>query len=97
MPTPKAVDAFMIQAATLAEKVAAFRHRKPSPIRLAGELNEKPTDGATLEELLERIKTQLRKLGPILDLEMVREPEGPRMAGGFRRKTVVEHDRRSGA
>ena len=34
------------------------------------------TDGATLDELLARIKTELTKLGPILDLEVVREPEG---------------------
>jgi hypothetical protein len=52
----KAVDAAMIQAAALAEKVAAFRHPKLSAVRLAGELNKSPTDGATLDELLERIK-----------------------------------------
>ena len=53
----KAVDAAMVQAAALAEKVAAFRHPKLSAVRLAGELNKSPTDGATLDELLERIKT----------------------------------------
>ena len=72
----KAVDAAMVQAAAMAEKVAAYRHPKLSAVRLAGELNKKPTDGATLDELLERIKTELTKLGPILDLEVVREPEG---------------------
>jgi hypothetical protein len=35
-------------------------------------------DGATLDELLERIKIQLTKLGPILDPEVVREPQGSR-------------------
>jgi hypothetical protein len=33
-------------------------------------------DGATLDQLLARIKAELTKLGPILDLEVVREPEG---------------------
>ena len=61
----KAVDAAMIQAAAMAEKVAAFRHPKLSAVRLAGELNKKPIEGATLDELLERIKEQLTKLGPI--------------------------------
>ena len=36
-----------------------------------GELNKKPTNGATLDELLVRIKTQLTKLGPILGLEVM--------------------------
>ena len=31
---------------------------------------------ATLDELLARIKTELTKLGPILDLEVVREQQG---------------------
>ena len=72
----KAVDAAMVQAAAMAEKVATYRHPKLSAVRLAGELNKKLTDGATLDELLARIKTELTKLGPILDLEVVREPEG---------------------
>jgi hypothetical protein len=70
----RAVDAAMIQAAAMAEKVATYRHPKMSAVRLAGELNNKPTDGASLDELLERIKAELTKLGPILDLEVVREP-----------------------
>ena len=94
----KAVDAAMVQAAAMAEKVATYRHPKLSTVRLAGELNKKPTDGATLDELLARIKTELTKLGPILDLEVVREPEGARTE---RRVTVgsqtIEHGRRSGA
>jgi hypothetical protein len=87
----KAVDAAMVQAAVLAEKVAAFRHPKLSAVRLPGELNKKPMDGATLNELLARIKTELTKLGPILDLEIVREPEGT--DGG----RAIEHGRRPGA
>ena len=79
------------QAAALAEKVAAFRHPKLSAVRLAGELNRKPMDGATLDELLGRIKTELTKLGPILDVEMVREPEGrePRAAWRWRIEAAV--------
>jgi hypothetical protein len=37
-----------------------------------------PADGATLDELLERIRGESSKLAPILDLEVVREPEGSR-------------------
>ena len=77
----KAVDAAMIQAAALAEKVAAFRHPRLSAVRLAGELDRKPMDGATLDELLARIKAELTKLGPILDLDVVREPQRSRTCG----------------
>ena len=92
----KAVDAAMVQAAALAEKVAAFRHPKLSAVRLAGELNKKPTEG-TLDELLGRIKEQLIKLGPIIDLEIVREPEGSRTEGGLiAGSRTIEHRRRSG-
>ena len=38
-------------------------------------------DGATLDELLERIKHQLTKLGPILELEVACEPQA-RTRGG---------------
>ena len=31
---------------------------------------------ASLDELLERIKAHLTKLGPILDLELIGEPQG---------------------
>jgi hypothetical protein len=74
----KAVDASMIQAASIARDVAAYRHAKLSAVRLAGEITHGPADGATLDELLERIKGELNKLGPILDIEVVREPEGSR-------------------
>jgi hypothetical protein len=79
----KAVDAAMIQASSIARDVAAYRHAKLSAIRLAGEIKHGPADDATLDELLERIKAELTKLGPVLDLEVVREPEGSRTEGGL--------------
>lgn len=72
----KAVDNALLQAAHAAEKVAAFKHAKLSSVRLAGDLNVRSTDGATLDQLLERIKTELGKLGPIIDMEVARDPEG---------------------
>jgi hypothetical protein len=51
----------MVQAAAMAEKVAVYRHTKLAAVRLAGEL-KRPTDGASLDELLERIKTELTNL-----------------------------------
>jgi hypothetical protein len=68
---------------SIARDVAAYRHAKLSAVRLAGEITHRPTDGATLDELVERIKGELTKLGPILDLEVVREPQGSRIEGGL--------------
>ena len=77
----KAVDAAMVQAASIARDVAAYVncHR----FQIAGELQHRPVHAATLDELLERIKGELSKLAPILDIELVREPEGPRTKGGL--------------
>jgi hypothetical protein len=47
-----------------------------SAVRLAGDINAKVTDKASLDGLLAKIKAELTKLGPILDLEIVREPQG---------------------
>jgi hypothetical protein len=73
----------MIQAATIARYVAAYSHPKLSAIRLAGEIKHGADDGETLDELLERIRGELVKLGPILDMEIVREPEGSGTEGGL--------------
>ena len=71
-----AVDSLMLKALASAEKVARYRHAQLSAVKIAGELKSGPADGATLDELLERIKHQLTKLGPILELEVAREPQG---------------------
>jgi hypothetical protein len=65
----KAVDAAMIQAAAMAKEVAPYRHQRLAALRLAGELKANPTEG-TLDELLERIKVELTKLGPIIELDV---------------------------
>ena len=77
---------------------SAFRHPKLAAVRLAGELNKKPIDSASLDELLQRLKTQLMKLAPIIDLEILREPEGARTERGVTvGSQTIEHGRRSGA
>ena len=94
----KAVDAAMLQAASVAEKVAAYRHAKLSAVRLAGDINATGRmDNATLDELIAKIKADLVTLGPILDLEVTREPDGVESRGRPDRPGMIEHDRRSGA
>ena len=76
-----AVDSLMLKALGAAEKVARYRHAQLSAVKIAGELKSGPADGATLDELLERIKHQLTKLGPILKWEVACEPQA-RTRGG---------------
>jgi hypothetical protein len=70
-----AVDSLMLKALAAAEKVARYRHAQLSAMKLAGDINARAAEDASLDELLERIKTELTKLAPILDLEVVREPQ----------------------
>jgi hypothetical protein len=73
----EAVDAAMLQAAAMAKELAPYRHQRLATLRLAGELKSNPTEG-TLDELLDRIEAELTKLGPIIELEVAREPQGSR-------------------
>jgi len=47
-----------------------------SAVRLAGDINAKVTDKASARWTVAKIKAELTKLGPILDLDIVREPQG---------------------
>ena len=60
-------DAYM-QAVRVAEKVARYRHAQLSAIKLAGDINAKVTDSASLDELVAKLKGELHKLAPIVDL-----------------------------
>jgi hypothetical protein len=65
-----------VQAVTIAEKVAKYRHAQLSAVRLAGDINATLTDNASLDELLVKIKSELVKLGPLIDLDAIREQQG---------------------
>ena len=49
----KAADSAFVQAVTIAEKVAKYRHAQLSAVRLAGDLNATVTDDASLDELMD--------------------------------------------
>ena len=51
-----AVDSVMLKALAAASKVARYRHAQLSAIKLAGDINAKVTDGASLDDLLVKIK-----------------------------------------
>jgi hypothetical protein len=53
---------------------------------------------ASLDELLESIKSDWTNLGPVIDLEAVREPQGSRTEGGSTvGNRTIEDGWRSGA
>jgi hypothetical protein len=91
-------DAYM-QAVRVAEKVARYRHAQLSAVRLAGDINATGIpDNATLDELIVKIKEELRKLGPLIDLKAILEPEGSRTEGGSTVESrTIEHGWRSRA
>jgi hypothetical protein len=65
-------------------------------VRLSGDLNAKVD--STIEELLAKIREEYKKLGPLIDLDVVREPQGSktehRLTLGSR---AAERGRRPGA
>jgi len=83
-----------VQAAAIAEKVGKYRHAQLSAVRLAGDINAKVTDNASLDELLDKIKDELRKLGPLIDLETARVENRGRLDRG---ELTIKHGWRSGA
>jgi hypothetical protein len=58
----------MMQALTAAEKVARYRHAQLSAVKLAGDIKAK-VEAFSLDELLVKIKEELRKLGPLINLD----------------------------
>ena len=70
------VDEAFMRAVHVAEKLARYRHAQLSAIKLAGDINAKNYDDATLDELLVSIKSELVKLGPLIDLDAIREAQG---------------------
>jgi hypothetical protein len=89
------IDALMLRTLAAAEKVARYRHAQLSAVRLSGDLNARP-ENVNLEELLESIRQEWVKLGPLIDMGPG-APQGSRTEGGL---TVgsrrIERDQRSG-
>jgi hypothetical protein len=61
------VDALMLRTLAAAEKVARYRHAQLSAMRLSGDLNTRP-ENVNLDELLESIRQEWVKLGPLIDM-----------------------------
>jgi hypothetical protein len=53
----------MLKALAAAEKVARYRHAQLSAVKLAGDINAKVADDASLDELLAKIKGGARAAG----------------------------------
>jgi hypothetical protein len=84
-----AVDALMLKALAAAEKIARYRHAQLSAVKLAGDINARVADNASLDELMDKIKDELRKLGPLIDLEAIWEPQGSRTERGLSKPVLL--------
>jgi hypothetical protein len=85
-------------AAARAELVKRYRHAQLSAIKLAGDINAKVPDSASLDELIAKLKGELHKLAPNIDLDVAREPQGSRTEGGSTVESrTIQHGRRSRA
>ena len=62
-------DAYM-QAVRVAEKVARYTHAQQPAVKQAGDINAENYNNATLDELLAKIRAELVKLGPLIDLDL---------------------------
>jgi hypothetical protein len=65
-----------MQAVRVAEKVARYTHAQQPAVKQAGDINAKNYNNATLDELLAKIRAELVKVGPLIDLDSIREPQG---------------------
>ena len=73
----KAVDAAMEAVGRWAREVAVYRHARLSAMKLAGDPNAPLIpDNMTLEQLRQDIVSEVARLGHVLDLPVVREPQG---------------------
>ena len=76
----KVIDAAMIQAVQIAEKIAPYRHARLSAMKLAGDPNNPARfkDDASADELREEVMRRLRILAEagVIDLKALPEPKG---------------------
>ena len=76
----KVIDAAMIQAVQIAEKIAPYRHARLSAVKLAGDPNNPARfkDDATADELREEVMRRLGILAEagVIDLQALPVPKG---------------------
>jgi hypothetical protein len=77
---PEIVDANILQAVSIAEKIAPYRHARLSAVKLAGEPNNpiRVFDNASADELRAEVMKHLCRLidGGVIDLEALPVPNG---------------------
>ena len=72
---PEIIDANMLQAVSIAEKIAPYRHHRLAAIKLNKDPVEPPfREGASMDELRAEMQRHLEILAPVLDLEALVGP-----------------------
>jgi hypothetical protein len=67
------IDANFLQAASIAEKIAPYRHARLSAMKLVGDPNAPKDleDSASLEELKAMVEFHLERVAPLLDFKVI--------------------------
>src|SRR5262249_36921781 len=88
---PEIIDANMLEAVSIAEKIAPYRHHKLAAIKL----NKDPVDPALRQEAsLEKLRVEMlkhwKRLAPVLDLEALVAPSDGIANRGCKRDDVPQ-------
>jgi hypothetical protein len=71
------------------EKVARYKHAALRAVKSAGDISTRSAmESMSLDELLVRIKKELAKLAPLIDLEAIWEPRGSRTERGLSKSVL---------
>ena len=72
---PEIIDANMLQAVSIAEKIAPYRHHRLGAIKLSADpVDPGLRENASLEELEAEMKKHWERLAPVLDLKALIAP-----------------------
>ena len=72
---PEIIDANMLQAVSIAEKIAPYRHHRLGAIKLSADpVDPGLRDDASLEELRAEMLKHWERLAPVLDLDALMAP-----------------------
>jgi hypothetical protein len=80
---PEIIDANMLQAVSIAEKIAPYRHHRLGAIKLSADpVDPGVRENASLKELQAELVKHWKRLAPVLDLEALMAPaDGSARAG----------------
>jgi hypothetical protein len=94
---PETIDANMLQAVSIAEKIAPYKHARLSAVKLAGDPNNPARfkDDATADELRAELMKRLQILtsAGLIDLQALPAPDGGNSESADARRRSIGDER----